>query len=247
MVSKTKPSDAPFVKKKMLVVDDHPMMRLGQVEAINREPDFMVCGQAGTAREAMESIAHLKPDLVVTDMTLPDKNGLELLKDIQALHPGLPTLVVSMHEETFYAPRVLRAGGRGYVMKSEGPEKVIAAIRTILKGQIALSPSMSGQLLETFSAPAGKAGGTPESRLTDRELEVLRFAGEGWATEEIAHKLHLSTKTVDVHRGKIKEKLGLKTTPEFLRYAIRWVQAQDKPAPFPTMPIVSSKQTSRRC
>jgi DNA-binding NarL/FixJ family response regulator len=230
MTLKNKPSAATQAKTKLLVVDDHPMMRLGHVEALNREPDFIVCGQAGTACEAMEAIARLKPDLVLTDMTLPDKDGLELLKDIQALHPGLPTMVVSMHEETFYAPRVLRAGGRGYAMKSEGPETVVAAIRTVLSGHIALSPQMSARLLETFGSRPGKTGGAPESKLTDRELEVLSLAGEGWATDEIAQKLHLSAKTVDVHRGKIKEKLGFKTTSEFLRFAIGWVQARQRPA-----------------
>jgi len=231
MASKNKTAGPPAQKKKLLVVDDHPMTRLGQVETLNREPDFTVCAQAGTARETMEAIARCRPDLVVTDLTLPDKDGLELLKDIQALHAGLPVLVVSMHDEAFYAPRVLRAGGRGYVMKSEGPEKLVAAIRTVLAGQIAVSPQMAARLLESFSGPAGRTGGSPESKLTDRELEVLRLAGEGWATEEIAQKLHLSPKTVDVHRGKIKEKLGFKSTPEFLRFAIRWVQAQERPGP----------------
>lgn len=206
------------------------MTRVGQVETLNREADFTVIGQAGTAREAMAALAQTRPDLVVTDLTLPDKDGLEMLKDIQALHPGLPVLVVSMHEETFYATRVLRAGGRGYVMKSEGPEKIIAAARTILGGQIALSPAMAARALESFSGQGGKSGGTPEEKLTDRELEVLRHFGEGWSTEEIAQKLHLSAKTVDVHRGHIKEKLGLRSTPEFLRFAIRWAAARERPA-----------------
>jgi DNA-binding NarL/FixJ family response regulator len=201
------------------------------VETLNREPDLTVCGQAGTTRETMEAVARLKPDLVVTDFTLPDKDGLEMIKDLQALHPGLPVLVVSMHEEAFYAPRVLRAGGRGYVMKSEGPEKIVAAVRTILGGQIALSPLMAARALESFSGQAGKSGTAPEDKLTDRELEVLRLFGEGWSTEEIAKKLHLSAKTVDVHRGHIKEKLALRATPEFLRFAIRWVAAQERPAP----------------
>jgi DNA-binding NarL/FixJ family response regulator len=228
MSSKAK-SAAPS-RKKIFVVDDHPMMRVGQVETINREPDLTVCGQASTAREAMEAIAKLQPDLVVTDFTLPDKTGLELIKDLQALHPGLPVLVISMHEETLYAPRVLRAGGRGYVMKSEGAEKIVAAVRTILRGQIALSPTMAARALESFSG-SGKSGTTPEDKLTDRELEVLRHFGAGWSTDEIAQKLHLSVKTVDVHRGHIKEKLGFRTTPEFLRFAIQWVAAQDRPTP----------------
>lgn len=206
------------------------MTCIGQVEMLNREADLTVCGQAGSVREAMEAIAKLKPDLVVTDFTLPDKNALELIKDLQALHPGLPVLVVSMHEENFYAPRVLRAGGRGYVMKSEGAEKVITAARTILSGQIALSPTMAARALESFSG-SDKSGTSPEDRLTDRELEVMRHFGEGWSTEEIAEKLHLSAKTVDVHRGHIKEKMGFRTTPEFLRFAIRWVASQERPAP----------------
>lgn len=206
------------------------MTRIGQVETLNREPDLTVCGEAGTIRAAMEGIAKSKPDLVVTDFTLPDKNALELIKDLQALHPGLPVLVVSMHEENFYAPRVLRAGGRGYVMKSEGADKIIAAARTILGGQIALSPAMAARALESFSG-SGKSGAAPEDKLTDRELEVMRLFGAGWSTEEIATKLHLSVKTVDVHRGHIKEKLGLRTTPEFLRFAIRWVASQERPTP----------------
>jgi DNA-binding NarL/FixJ family response regulator len=229
MPPKKKSATVPAVKKKLFVVDDHPLTRVGQVETLNREPDLMVCGQAGTARETMEAIARLKPDLVVTDFTLPDKDGLEMIKDIQALHPGLPVLVVSMHEEAFYAPRVLRAGGRGYVMKSEGPEKIVAAVRTILSGQIALSPIMAARALESFSGQSGKSD-APEDKLTDRELEVLRLFGEGWSTEEIAQKLHLSAKTVDVHRGHIKEKLAFRTTPEFLRFAIRWVASQERPA-----------------
>jgi len=223
MATKTKSSSVP-AKTKILVVDDHPMTRLGQVETLNREADLTVCGQAGTARETMDAISRLKPDVLLMDLTLPDKEGLELIKDVQALHVALPVLVCSMHDEAFYAARVLRAGARGYIMKSEGPEKLVAALRTVLSGQIALSPQMSARLLEAYSG--AKTGGTPEDKLTDRELEVLRLFGEGWSTEEAAQKLHLSPKTVDVHRGKIKEKLSLATTPEFLRFAIRWVQSQ---------------------
>ncbi len=216
-------------RKKILLVDDHPLMRRGQADLLNREPDLEVCGEAGTAREAMEAIAKLKPDLALVDMALPDKDGLELIKDIQALHPGLPVLAMSMQDESLYAQRVLRAGGRGYVMKQEGPERLAAAIRTVLSGQVALSPRMSAKVLESMVGPSGKTGDGPEAKLTDRELEVLRLFGEGWSTEELASHLHLSAKTVDVHRGHIKEKLGLKTTPEFLRLAIRWVASQGGP------------------
>ncbi len=217
-------------RKKILLVDDHPLMRRGQSDLLNRETDLTVCGEAGTAREAMEAIAKLKPDLVLVDMTLPDKDGLELIKDIQALHPGLPVLAMSMQDESLYAARVLRAGGRGYVMKGEGSDAhLAAAIRTVLSGQIAVSPRMSAKILESVAAPSGKVGGGPESKLSDRELEVLKLYGEGWSTDEIASRLHLSPKTVDVHRAHIKEKLALKTTPEFTRFAIRWVASQTGP------------------
>ena len=230
MATKSKEKSSPPPQwKKILLVDDHPLMRRGQADLLSREQDLMVCGEAGTAREAMEAIAKLKPDIVLMDMALPDKDGLELLKDIQALHPGLPVLAMSMQEESLYAARVLRAGGRGYVMKAEGPERLAAAIRTVLSGQIAVSPRMSAKILESVAAPSGKVGGGPESKLSDRELEVMRLFGEGWSTEEIANRLHLSPKTVDVHRMHIKEKLELKTTPEFQRFAIRWVASQSKP------------------
>jgi DNA-binding NarL/FixJ family response regulator len=223
-------------RKKILLVDDHPLMRRGQADLLNREPDFAVCGEAGTAREAMEAIAKLKPDLVLVDMALPDKDGLELIKDIQALHPGLPVLAMSMQDESLYAPRVLRAGGRGYVMKQEGPELLAGAIRTVLSGQVALSPRMSAKILDSLVGGTAKAEAGPEAKLTDRELEVLRHFGEGWSTEEIAQRLHLSPKTVDVHRAHIKEKLDLKTTPEFLRFAIRWVASQGGPNAVPASP-----------
>ncbi|MEO7300865.1 MAG: response regulator transcription factor [Verrucomicrobiota bacterium] len=211
-------------------MDDHPLMRRGQADLLNREKDFTVCGEAGTAREAMEAIEKLKPDLVLLDMALPDKDGLEVIKDIQALHPSLPVLAMSMQDESLYAARVLRAGGRGYVMKAEGLERLASAIRTVLNGQVALSPRMSSRVLESMVGPSGKVGDGPENKLSDRELEVLRLFGEGWSTEEIATKLHLSPKTVDVHRAHIKEKLELKTTPEFQRFAIRWVAAHGGPA-----------------
>jgi DNA-binding NarL/FixJ family response regulator len=215
-------------RKRILLVDDHPLMRRGQADLIEREEDLQICGEAGSAREAMEAIAKLKPDLVIVDMGLPDKDGLELIKDIQAMHPGLPVIAMSMQEESLYAPRVLRAGGRGYVMKAEGPTQLVAAIRAVLAGQVALSPRMSAKILESMVGAAREAGGTSEDNLSDRELEVLRLFGEGWSTEEIARRLHLSPKTVDVHRANIKAKLGLKTTPEFQRHAIQWVAAQGK-------------------
>jgi len=214
-------------KKYILLVDDHPLMRRGQADLLNREPDLCVCGEAATAAEAMAAIRELGPDLVVLDMTLPDKDGIEVIKDIRALHPNLPVLAMSMMEETIYAPRVLRAGGRGYVMKSEGSaEQLATAIRTVLGGQVALSPRMAAKVLSSMVGGATALGAGPEDKLSDRELEVLRLCGQGWSTEEVAQRLHLSAKTVEVHRANIKEKLGLQTTPQFQRFAIQWVIAQ---------------------
>src|SRR6266536_5648307 len=182
-------------RKRILLVDDHPLMRRGQADLLNREPDLVVCGEAGTAREAMETIPKLQPDLVLVDMALPDKDGLELIKDIQAIHPGLPVLAMSMQDESLYAARVLRAGGRGYVMKAEGHERLAAAIRMVLHGEVALSPRMSAKVLESMVGPAGNVEAGTEAKLTDRELEVLRLFGEGWNTDEIARRLCLSPKT----------------------------------------------------
>ena len=213
----------------LLYIDDEPDIRHIVQLALSLAPSLTV--HTGDSGERALSLAReLKPDLVLVDMALPDKDGLELIKDIQALHPGLPVLAMSMQEESLYAARVLRAGGRGYVMKGEGSERLAGAIRTVLSGQVALSPRMSAKVLEAMVGPAGKTGDGPEAKLTDRELEVLRLFGEGWSTEEISSRLHLSPKTVDVHRAHIKEKLDLKTIPEFLRFAIRWVASQGGPS-----------------
>lgn len=181
----------PPPKKQILLVDDHPLMRRGQADLLNREPDLQVCGEAATAKAAMAAIEQLGPDVVVVDMTLPDKDGIELIKDIRALHPTLPVLAMSMQEEAIYAPRVLRAGGRGYVMKGEGSaEQLAAAIRAVLRGEVALSPRMSAKVLQSMVGGEGRAASGPEGNLTDRELEVLRLYGEGWSTEEIGERLH---------------------------------------------------------
>lgn len=218
------------MKKAILIVEDHPVMRHGETELINREPDLVVCGETGTAAGALEGIMRLKPDLLLLDLNLPDRNGLELLKDLQILHPGLPVLAVSMQDEAFYAMRVLRAGGRGYLMKEEGPDELITALRAVLRGEIFVSQRMSARIVSSASKQAGVIAGTPEDRLTDREVEVLQLFGNGWSTEEIGGKLHLSPKTVDVHRANIKVKLGLRTSPEFLRFAIHWARARGNAA-----------------
>ena len=213
-------------KTLILVVDDHPMMRQGLAALINNEPDLTVCCEAESAGQAMDAIALRKPDLVLADITLPDKSGLELIKDIQAMHPGLRVLVVSMHDESLYAERVLRAGGRGYVMKQEGGKRLMEGIRRVLAGDVYVSDKMSKRILEIFTGQRSTSTGSPVERLTDREFEVFQLIGEGKATRDIAGKLHLSVKTVEVHRLHIKEKLELTDSTSLIRYAVRWIETQ---------------------
>ncbi len=217
----------PQARTRILIVDDHPMMRQGLAALINNERDLVVCAEAENAQQAMFAISSDKPDLVLADITLPDKSGLEVIKDIQAQHPGLQVLVVSMHDEAIYAERVLRAGGRGYIMKQEGGKRLLEAIRRVLAGQVYVSDKMSARILEIFSGGRAGAGGSPVGKLTDREFEVFQLIGQGLVTRDIAHKLHLSVKTVEVHRLHIKEKLGLKTSSELIRFAVRWVETQE--------------------
>ena len=216
----------PAAKKRLLIVDDHPMMRQGLAQLINNEPDLAVTWEADNAAQALEVVSHNQPDLVLADISLPDKNGLELIKDIHAVCPGALILVVSMHDESLYAERVLRAGGRGYIMKQEGGKKLMEAIRQVLSGQIYVSGKMSAKILEIFSGRRNDSGGSPIGRLSDREFEVFQLIGEGKGTREIALKLHLSVKTVEVHRANIKGKLQLKTATDLVRSALRWSESQ---------------------
>ena len=217
---KTKP------KTKILIVDDHPMMRQGLVQLINNEPDLEVSGEAETAEQAISSIGQSAPDLLLADISLTGKSGLELIKDVHALRPGLPVLAISMHDESIYAERVLRAGGRGYIMKHEGGKQLMQAIRHVLSGQIYVSPKMSGKILEIFSGRRAQSASSPVEQLTDREFEVFQLIGQGKGTRQIAEQLHLSVKTVEVHRQHIKEKLKLTDAPSLTRCAVQWVESQ---------------------
>ena|SRR6266446_4751213 len=211
--------------RRILIVDDHPMMREGLAQLIEHEPDLCAASQADDAAQALKSIASGLPDLAVVDISLPDKSGLELIKDIHTLHPALPILVVSMHDESLYAERVLRAGGRGYIMKQEGGKKLMQAIRHVLSGKIYVSERMSAKILETFSGHQSQTH-SPVQHLTDREFEIFQLIGQGLGTRQIAQRLHLSVKTVEVHRANIKRKLELKSGNDLVRYAIRWTEAQ---------------------
>jgi len=220
-------SDPPSVKKRVLIVDDHPVFRAGLTVLVNLEPDLTVCGEAHDAAQAMSAIESLSPDLVLLDMSLPDKSGLELLKDIRSAHPQAPVLIISMHDEALYAERVIRAGGRGYIMKQEGPEKVIKAVRKVLSGGISVSERISALILDTLAGTSGAQKNVPSvSTLTDREFEVYRRMGQGKEPQEIARVLHLSIKTVDTHRSHIKRKLGLKNNTELVHHATRWAADQ---------------------
>jgi DNA-binding NarL/FixJ family response regulator len=214
--------------KHIFIIDDHPMMRNGLAQLIGNERGLKVSGEADNAAQAMKVLASpaQEMDLVLCDISLPDKNGLELIKDIRALHPELPILVVSMHDELIYAERVLRAGGRGYIMKQEGGEKFIHAIRQVLAGQIYVSDKMSSRILEIFSGGGKSSSSSPVGKLSDREFEVFQLIGQGMGTRDVAEQLHLSIKTVEVHRANIKAKLEIKTATDLVRCAVRWADSQ---------------------
>jgi DNA-binding NarL/FixJ family response regulator len=212
-------------KQRILIVDDHPMMREGLAQLIEHEPDLRAESQADSAAQALQIIATSPPDLLLLDISLPDKNGLELIKDIQSMHPTLPILVVSMHDELLYAERVLRAGGRGYIMKQEGGKKLMLAIRQVLSGRIYVSEKISAKILESYSGHNVNSQ-SPLETLSDREFEVFQLLGQGQGTRQIAKHLHISIKTVEVHRANIRKKLRLSSGGELVRYAIRWAEAE---------------------
>jgi DNA-binding NarL/FixJ family response regulator len=213
-------------RARVFLVDDHPMIREGMGRLIDGEPGLMYCGGAGNAEQALGDFARCKPDIVIVDLTLPGRSGLDLIKDLRAIEPDLRVLVFSMHDETVYAERALRAGARGYLMKEAGSEKMLEAIRTVLAGEISVSPRMASKILNLFSGQRPRGSSSPLEKLTDREFDVYQLIGQGKATKEIAAQLHLSHKTVAAHRANIKEKLGIASVTELMHHAVRWVEAQ---------------------
>ncbi len=211
-------------RRTVLLVDDHPFMRAGLAQLIDRQPDLAVCGEAGNPAEAFAALEKALPDLVLSDITMPGRSGLDFIKDLRARHPGLVVLVVSMHDEAIYAERSLRAGARGYIMKEAGGENLLAAIRQVLRGESYVSAKMAAKLLESLTAARPRGSSSPIEKLTDREFEVFRLIGEGKSTRDIAGQLHLSPKTVDVHRSHIREKLALSDSTALVRHAVRWVE-----------------------
>lgn len=222
---KSEKTSAAAGKRKVLLVDDHPVVREGLAERINREADFTVCSVAENGADAMTAIRQCSPDIVVLDLALPRSHGLEVLQDIHAHYPRLPVMIFSMHEESVYAERVLRGGARGYLMKHEKPERLLDGMRAILGGGYALSSSASAQLLQNLSQPAVRqSSASPVSVLGNRELEVFQFIGQGKGTREIAGLLGLSIKTIETYRERIKGKINAKSSTDLVRQAVCWVE-----------------------
>jgi DNA-binding NarL/FixJ family response regulator len=214
---------APAVtRKKLLIVDDHPLVRERVAELINQEPDLVVAGEAGDANEALAAAKNLEPDMAIVDITLKDTYGIELVKQLKELYPKLPILVLSMHEESMYGERALRAGAKGYLTKQEASKKIIEAIQRILNGGIYVSEALSATLVQKLAGVKVESGGSPVDLLTDRELEVFQLLGQGLAVREIADRLFVSVKTVEAHREHIKQKMKFKTSSELLRFAIQY-------------------------
>lgn len=215
-------------KKKVYIVDDHPLMRKGMAMTLQSNIEFDVCGQAESAEEAHSEILKLKPDAAVIDISLPGMNGIELVKNLLHQMPDLKILIVSRHDEELYAERALRAGAKGYLMKLEAGEVLVSAVRQVLNGNLYLSESIGNKLLMKLASGNSPKSDNPLDLLSDRELEVFELTGQGLSTREIGEKLHISVKTVESHRANIKEKLHLDTANELMRHAVRWVEESSK-------------------
>jgi DNA-binding NarL/FixJ family response regulator len=209
-------------KSGVFVVDDHPIVRQGLALLINRESDLAVCGEAEDAHTALQALPGATPDILIVDISLNGPDGLDLLKEIRLHHPNLPVLILSMHDESIYAERALRAGAQGYIMKQEATEKVLVAIRRILAGEIYVSERIANRMLQRYIGSRGSSGPSSVADLTDRELEVFRLIGEGHSTRRIAEDLHISVKTVESYQAHIKEKLSLRNARELVQHAIQW-------------------------
>jgi len=214
--------------KQIMLVDDHPMTRAGVADLINKQPDMRVCAEFGDPTLAFSSLEKHSPDLLLADISMPGRGGIEFLKDVLALRPGLSILVLSMHDEAIYAERALRVGARGYIMKDQGGEKLLAAIRYVLGGGVYVSDQASAAILGHLSDRRPRGSNSPIATLSDREFEIFCLIGQGKSSREVAKQLHLSSKTVDTHRTRIKEKLEIKDAIGLVCHAVRWVQAEGK-------------------
>ncbi len=213
-------------KIKILLVDDHPLVREGLATLINQQPDFEVCGEAASEPQALQLIGTAQPDVAVVDISLENGSGLELIKSIRAMHPNVTMLALSMHDESLYAERALRAGARGYLMKREAAKKVIQGIRAVLAGQLYVSEKIAAQMAEKFVGGRPARSASPVEQLSDRELEVFQLLGRGQSTRQIADHLHVGFKTVQAYCARIKDKLKLANATELLRAAMHWNDSQ---------------------
>jgi len=214
-------------KTSVFLVDDHPLVRQGLTQIINNESDLEVTGEAADAAQALTDISKQTPDLVIADISLRGTNGLELIKNIKAVCQNIPVLVFSMHDESVYAQRALRAGARAYLMKQESAEKIVEAIRRVLSGEIYVSAKVADQVLHQIVSGASASSQNPIERLSDRELEVIQLIGKGLSTREIASNLNLSVKTIESHRAHIKEKLSLRNATELVQFCVQWVEQEN--------------------
>jgi len=227
MTTAKSPKSESKTKNRVLIVDDHPVFRHGISALINAEADLVVCGEAASASTALEAMRQLEPDVALLDISLPGTNGIELVKLMKAERPKLPLLMLSMHDESLYALRALKAGALGYVMKAEALTHILDALRKVLGGEVYVSPRFGEQLIfQAIHSPEGGSG-SPVDKLSDREVEVLGWLGRGLGTKKIAEKLHLSVKTIETHRAHIKEKLGFRDAAELVRFATDWAAQQD--------------------
>jgi DNA-binding NarL/FixJ family response regulator len=227
MMNTKKPKNTNQTKHKILIVDDHAMIRQGLISLIDDQQDLMACGEAEDAPEAIKAISETNPDIVILDISLKSSSGIELMKSIKVQYPKLPVLILSMHNEELYAERVLRAGAMGYIMKSEASEDLLTAIYQILSGQIYVSDKVSKKLLRKLAVGRTEMTKSPIESLSDRELEVFHLIGQGFGTSQIAEQLHLSVKTIETYRTHIKDKLDLIDANALRRYAIQWYNSQE--------------------
>ncbi|MEJ2649670.1 MAG: response regulator transcription factor [Sedimentisphaerales bacterium] len=228
MTSKKKQDKTNENKTQVLIVDDHPVVRDGLTTIINHERDLNVCGEADDAHEALKAVTELKTDVVVVEISLKSSDGIELTKSIKAVHPKLSVIVLSVHDESVYAERALLAGAKAYLMKDAVSENIVKAIRTVLSGEIYVSNTISKKFLHKIAGDKAGTTKTPIENLSDREFEVFRLIGEGYKASHIAKQLHLSTKTIETYRSRIKEKLNLPNAAELLQYSIKWAKSQDR-------------------
>jgi DNA-binding NarL/FixJ family response regulator len=213
--------------RRVLIVDDHPIVRQGLRRVMENEDDLMVCGEAESVRDARAAVKELNPDVMVADVSLKQGDGIELVRDVRAHHPHLPILVLSMHDETIYAERMLAAGANGYIMKQAASEQFLVAIRRVIDGGIYVSESIGNKMIQKFAAGGAYLSANPIDRLSNRELQILHMIGKGMSTRETAQSLNLSIKTVESHRQRIKRKLNLSTGTQLVQYAVNWFTGRD--------------------